>query len=470
MARKLFLASLSLGVLVPLSFALAQNITFPIDELGGCNSKDECRAYCEAPANMETCLSFGERNGLMSAEEAARARKLSKLSGPAGCRGKECKTYCNDSAHFEECRAFAQERGLTPPGGKPPRGVKGPQIDENRAMQAIEAQGGPGGCKTKDACRTYCSSEGNMKECFAFAKEHKLMSDEDIARAERFANQEGPGGCRGESCKDYCENPEHAEKCIAFAEKNDFIKHEEAEKAKKFIGKTGPGGCRGAECKTYCEDPAHREGCMQFAIENGLMSQENMERMRGPESFGGPGQFSGPGGCSSEEECRAFCEANPDKCRAFGQGPGEQGPDHAVGQERAIERRGFEMPPGFAEKCKENPEECRKRFEEQGTTPRELMQMDESERRMRMNKFLGRPEGGPQNQVDGKSRPFPLPQQEGEGPDMMRMYQLNPQYRENVPTGSYAPPESPPPPSALGPGFGFVASVFSIFSQLVSRR
>lgn len=452
MTQRIALSTLVAGIVLAASIAFAQepNITFPIAELGGCSSKEECKAYCDTPANALSCVSFAETNGLMSSEEAAEARKFAGQTGPGGCMGSECRNYCSDSAHREECAAFAREHGLTPP--RPPHPeIDEPTIDEDRAMRIVEEQGGPGGCRTKEECHSFCEDEGNMELCLAFAAEHDLMSPADLERARKMMAEGGPGGCKGIACRSYCENPDHADECLRFAEEQGFMAPEEAAKARKLMNAVGPGGCRGRECQTYCEDPAHRSACFEFAVENDLISEEEASRMRqfmqggGPEGFGGPPggfeEFAGPGGCRGPEECARYCTEHPDECQGFGP---PQGNGRDFGQERAIEMREFEIPPGMP--CT-TPEECHRLFQENPEQFRPMMQGSQGEL----------PEGVQYGPPPG----FP-----GEGPNEFRpesfenRQQMELQYREQYqgtpgqlpglpPPEGFRPPEGSyyPPPS-----------------------
>src|SRR3989344_6043017 len=73
------------GTLLAASIAFAQSeppstssgqatIIFPIAELGDCNSKEECKTYCDDSTNAEACLSFAETHGLMLKAEVEKAR------------------------------------------------------------------------------------------------------------------------------------------------------------------------------------------------------------------------------------------------------------------------------------------------------------------------------------------------------------------------------------------------------------
>ncbi|HEY4522271.1 MAG TPA: hypothetical protein VJH91_01385 [Candidatus Paceibacterota bacterium] len=479
MVRNLALASFALGFLIFAStaFAQGQNIAFPIAELGGCSSKEQCKTYCDDPANIESCVAFAEANGLMSRDEAAQARTFAGKTGPGGCRGPECRTLCADPAYRAECIAFAREHGLAPPQGPQ---VDEPTIDEDRAMLVVEERGGPGGCRTKDECRAFCDAEGNMEMCLAFAAEHDLMSPQDLERARKMMTAGGLGGCRGMACRAYCENPEHAEACLAFAEEQGFMPKEEAEKARRLMNATGPGGCRGIECKRRCEDPAHQKECFEFAIENGLISEEEAARARafmqgkGSDEFGGPPEgfeeFAGPGRCRGPEECTRYCNEHPEECRGFGPPPAE-GRD--FGQDRAMDMRGFEVPSGM--QCK-TPEECRALYEERarefrhedapqgGPFPPKREFPDDYGRefnaeyeRQYQQQYQQLYEG-----MGGESQEFRPP--EGYQPPPGDGYQQPPQNYEPAP-GSLEPP--PSEPTSRIPASNFVAAVFSIVAQLL---
>lgn len=462
MTKKIFLPLMFvffLALAASIAYAEERGITFPIADLGGCTSRAECKTYCDDPAHSEVCFSFAESHGMMSSEEVAQARKFSGQVGPGGCRGGECRSYCSDSANREECVVFAKDHGLTPPPSRAEMEtrirersefrpeVDEPSIDEERAMRAVEENGGPGGCSTKDECRAFCDEEGNTEICFAFAEEHTLMSPEDLERARAMMAKEGPGGCKGVQCKTYCENADHSEECLLFAEQEGFIKPEEAMRARKLMNATGPGGCRGKECQQYCEDTSHQKECFEFAVQNGLISEEEAGRVRdfmgemrdGGEMNGIEGmRDDGPGGCNGLEECMRYCSEHPDECKGFGPPPSESN-GHDFGQERAIEQRGFEMPQGQMP-CK-TPEECRALYEEHSSNFRPLMDGRKEERAERMqNPPQYFPGGIPNMPSQFEQRSDSQYQQE-----YQEQYQQ--QYQQYEGTGSMPPPSEPPPPN-----------------------
>ncbi len=205
--------------------AQESSITFPVAELGNCESKKACHAYCDDLANVNECVAFAETHGLLNKDEAKKAKEFARL------------------------------------GGK-----------------------GPGGCTSRDECESYCEDPSNMRQCLAFAKESGMMDGHELEEAEKVASylESGgstPGNCRGErQCRTYCEAEGHMEECVEFAIKMGFMSEKEAEMVRKTGGK-GPGGCKGKACQTYCEDEANREQCISFAMEHDLMSAEDKRRM-----------------------------------------------------------------------------------------------------------------------------------------------------------------------------------------------
>ena len=265
------------GLLAGAGIALAQSgqpeISFPIAELGGCNSKAECKAYCDDSTHAEACLSFAESRGMMSKDEIKTARKFIGQTGPGGCTGSACRQYCNSKEHFAECRAFAEKNGLIPPRGERPQGPAIDKDKEDAVEKLVEREGGPGGCTSKAACKTYCEDSSHLDECMAFAKKSGLMSDDQIERAQKMMKQEGPGGCKGMQCRDYCEDDTHVEECMAFAKE-------------QGLG-IGPDDARERERDPWRGEEERPEG-----------------RFEGTPD-GGP-----RGNCGTPEECRAKFEAS----------------------------------------------------------------------------------------------------------------------------------------------------------------
>ena len=344
---------------------------------GGCRGDEECRLYCENSDHLEECINFAEKYGFLSDDELAEAKKILPLikagRTPGGCKSKEqCEAYCEKSENMDSCLIFGEENGLIPPEEL---------AMAKKMLPLMKAGATPGGCKNKAQCESYCQNGDNMRVCLAFAEEQGIIPQEELEMAKKFLplmeRGETPGGCKSkEQCEAYCDGEGHFEECIDFGIKTGFIKPEEAEMIKKAGGK-GPGGCKSKEsCEAYCNEDDHMDECIEFAEKAGILdpeqkkmiefskklgcrSQEECEALcsdpenkqcqellkefgmdgGGPEGMGG---FEGPGGCGGPEECMAFCQENPEECEGFGPsgggfpggGPGAPGgPDEAARKE-----------------------------------------------------------------------------------------------------------------------------------------
>lgn len=252
------------------------DITFPVTELGSCESERECKAYCDDFTHIKECVSFAEKHNLFSSDEAEKARHFAEadiVAGPGGCTSEEaCEFYCENITHINECIAFGEEHGLIPPD----------ELHEAKQIAAALAAGAelPGGCTSKDSCEEYCEDGAHIEECIAFAEKAGFMDEEELAEVRQILplmkSGEMPGGCQNKrECEAYCDDEAHFDECLAFAEKAGFISSEEAEFARKTGGK-GPGGCVRDACEDYCEDPAHQEECFAFAKEHGLISDDEL--------------------------------------------------------------------------------------------------------------------------------------------------------------------------------------------------
>lgn len=376
-------------------FVLAQevspDVTFPITELGDCESQETCKAYCDEPEHAKECLDFAEAHNMLPKEEIEIARKMLETvgttGGPGGCWGKaECEAYCDIPANMEECIVFAKEHGLIPPdeleeaemalaairqGATPPPcqgkaecdiycsepahleecvafGVAAGFISAEEAEMIRKTGGkGPGGCRGKEECDAYCQDPNNMEECINFGIQYGLMPPDEIEDAKKMleALKKGvtPPPCQSEQeCEVYCSQPENAEECINFAEAAGFMTPKEATDARKMAAAglfgQGPGGCKGKEeCEAYCDNPDNMLECVEFAEKAGLISPEDAEQAKKMAELGIMG---GPGGCQSEQECKAYCD-NPDNaqvCMDFSVAAGFMTPEEA---EEA--RKGLEM-------------------------------------------------------------------------------------------------------------------------------
>ena len=219
MKRTIFLITSAFLFLIFINSVSAaiSDINYPVSELGNCNSQQECEKYCDDSANIEPCLNFAEKKGLMSKDEIAEARKfmpfIKQGQTPGNCKGqRECKSYCDNDANLNECLEFAKKAGAI--------------SDEEYQIVKKTGGKGPGGCKSKEACDAYCKE--NMEECKKWGDEHGLVPEDQKNDEGR---RSGPGGCQGEEeCKAFCEKPENTKACMEFSVNEGKMSKEEYER------------------------------------------------------------------------------------------------------------------------------------------------------------------------------------------------------------------------------------------------
>jgi len=281
------------------------------DAPGGCKSNGECDKYCRVEEHLSECLSYSVKNGYTTQTEADKIIAQSKKGGPGGCKNQEqCNTFCRQPANARVCMQFAVDEGKITQDeaeimiaqmekgamkGKKPMEVKGPgepKLQKEKALEILKIKTGPGGCANEDTCRTYCDNADHRQECMAFAKENKLMSEQDLQKMEKL-NQGGPGGCKGpEECDAFCSKEENRDMCFNFSKENGLISDEEVQMmekqmsiVKKLEKQGGPGGCKSQEeCQKFCSDQNNLETCMNFSQQQGMISPDNAEKMMGQAS------------------------------------------------------------------------------------------------------------------------------------------------------------------------------------------
>lgn len=256
------------------------SVQFPIAELGNCQDKTSCKAYCDDPAHADACLAFATAHHLMSEQEVNIAKKFltGQIQGPGGCTSKSsCEHYCSDMSHLNECLAFAQKNNITPPGSQD-------QLEKAKKIQAAIQAGLKPPCTSEDSCQTFCQqSTDNMKSCIEFGQKSGILQGEELAHAQGLekALSRGitPPPCTQDTCSEYCSQPDHVQACTSFAVAAGFITKEQADIAQKTGGK-GPGGCVGQDaCQTFCDNPDNQQACIQFAKDNGFMNSEDIQQI-----------------------------------------------------------------------------------------------------------------------------------------------------------------------------------------------
>lgn len=280
-ALGLVMGVLAFGILSNVSYAAPANITYPISELGNCQDQQACKTYCDDTTHMDACLTYAQQHNLLSDQEIKDAREYQdvlKGKGPGACTDqKSCRAYCDDINHLQECVAFAKDHNLLS------------SEELTRAQQVAQALANgaklPGGCTSAQSCETFCSDPKNVSACFAFAQQAGMMSKEEVDQAKKIIPlmEQGktPGKCTTkDSCESYCKDADHLQECVAFAQEAGMMSKEEADMALKTGGK-GPGECNSKDsCDAYCNNEAHQEECLTFAQAHGLISAEEAKNMK----------------------------------------------------------------------------------------------------------------------------------------------------------------------------------------------
>ena len=317
MKTKYFISFIIIGLALIGLAARAQNVQYPVEELGNCKDESACKSYCDKPENAEVCVNFAEKNNLMSREKIELARKFMAMEskGPGGCNGRdECNNFCNDIANIDECVAFAEKNNLMSPG----------ELEEARKVQAAIKRGvKPPPCGNKKQCDIYCEESEHMEECIAFGIEAGFIQGKELEDVQKMlaAVKRGikPLPCRGkEACDAYCSSPDNMEMCMNFAMEAGFMSESEKADSQKMLQalKKGvkPPNCRGKdECDIYCSEDAHVEECINFSIAAGFMNEKEAEMAKKTKG-------KGPGECIGREACGAFCNNpnNQETCFNFG--------------------------------------------------------------------------------------------------------------------------------------------------------
>ena len=68
-----------------------------------------------------------------------------------------------------------------------------------------------------------------------------MMSKEEAQRAKSSLKKPGPGGCVGEACRRYCDDPAHQDECFKFAVDNDLLSEEDQARMKEMRDFVGTG-------------------------------------------------------------------------------------------------------------------------------------------------------------------------------------------------------------------------------------
>src|SRR3989344_4965124 len=248
---------------------------FPITKLGNCKDQSSCKTYCDDKAHIVACTDYAEENGMISKEEAARAREFADVlrgDGPGACKDqKTCEAYCNGVAHLDECLLFAERHNLIP------KDV----LQDAKRISRVLAEGAtlPGGCTDKKSCESYCADTTHADECVNFAEKAGLIAKEDAEMAMKPGG-EGPGGCRSrETCEAYCNDTSHQEECFKFAEKYGLIPAEQLKEIKDGMGQLRAGLPQLPEEARVCLKEKLGEEALAKISEGTFMPTQNMGQL-----------------------------------------------------------------------------------------------------------------------------------------------------------------------------------------------
>lgn len=140
-------------------------VTFPIPELGNCANITECKAFCDKTENRTTCQSFAQSHGITKPFPTPIDQQtlLAKAKEILGCNSiEECKAFCSVVDNREKCQSLARSVGIQP---EPTRQVPPDIFDA--AQRDL-------GCDSLTSCKEVCSKQENFQKCQDFAQKHNL--------------------------------------------------------------------------------------------------------------------------------------------------------------------------------------------------------------------------------------------------------------------------------------------------------
>ena len=208
-------------------------LTYPIEDLAGCQDIGACMDYCQDPVNQTSCTNYAKEQGFYREDPVISADSTfwEKAKNELGCENQSaCLEYCAQEANFEKCDEFTKKNGLDGGYTQDPDKPEFLQI----AQEVL-------GCDSLDSCANVCNDPANSQKCSDFANRVGILGGEI---------QEGPGGCQTQNtCQAYCSDPANFTQCQAYAPGGSQF--------------TGPGGCDSPDaCRDYCEQNA--ESCRSY--------------------------------------------------------------------------------------------------------------------------------------------------------------------------------------------------------------
>jgi hypothetical protein len=307
-------------------------LKFPIPELGNCKNIRACAVFCDNPINQTACTNFGKEKGLIQVTPIVQnSQVFVQARQTLGCINEtSCRTLCEQPAYHDRCVAFARSQGLIPQITTKPTPTIQPELFIATQQEL--------GCNTQDTCAAFCSIPTNRSACNLFALTHSLIKPTHIPEKKSEVLQEAQKefGCTSiDSCSTFCSVPENQPKCIDLAKR--FGKVVQIEPTRLPLPSSRP--LTPSPMKMYREMdirstpvPTQELQMRQETVNESETEDEGLTeptkiptrtptirptevRLISPTRPPAGGLL--PSGCTTDDQCKQICEANPGLCPGF---------------------------------------------------------------------------------------------------------------------------------------------------------
>jgi len=272
--------SIFLGVLgVVQVFAAAPK--YPVPSLGNCRDKQECFYYCEIPSHQEVCQTYAASLG--GTQVLGDTTYSFPIASLGNCNNRdECRTFCSNPNNRSACVAFSQSQGgeswaTTTTGGSATTGiVQNLQTFIAQAKQVL-------GCDYATTCRDFCNQAANKQKCSDFVR---LFTGGKSVPVPSGTPPMMPGitAVTQELMSVDCNQPTNASKC----------------------------GYVGTMCGNFCQkNPSLcKPGTVPTPPRPSVLP-------RPPQTNAILEKVKQVSGCTTSQECEAYCRAHADICKSF---------------------------------------------------------------------------------------------------------------------------------------------------------
>ncbi|OGH12403.1 MAG: hypothetical protein A2776_01960 [Candidatus Levybacteria bacterium RIFCSPHIGHO2_01_FULL_40_10] len=255
-----------------------------------------------------------------------------------------CKNYCEISSNQEVCIAYGKKKGF----------YKQENVGSSDLIEKAKQELG---CDSEESCKTLCSNSANFEKCSSFAKKNNLEGGQQGNPSDNKTLEKAKEvlGCNTpESCKTFCSQPQNQEKCSQFAKQADL---------RGGVKRVGPGGCDSeSSCSAFCSNPDNFSECSKFGNKGSSSGPSGGQNEGSSNNSSGGQGFKGPGGCSSETECRTYCDKNPNECGRNPRGESlenEDGINRGPNRGENVTQNSIDTRDDREKFCRENPEKCK---------------------------------------------------------------------------------------------------------------